>query len=178
MKQIQAVVSHPLFLCALFCMTSAWDPDAGLVTSFTKTSQARVFASSNLADAVKANDGNDSTQWISHGCMPGEFYLYNELTNVLYQACQQGRCSSSSAGQCTSTRSKLSSLSSGLDDTTRPAHAVCIYRERDPTVTLTWHASNYKVYQIHQRYILKHIIKSLLLCLCDVFRALINSFVC
>ena len=99
MKQIHVFVSNVFFLCTFFCMTSAWDPDAGLVTSFTKTSQARVLASSNPADAAKANDGNDNTQWTSHGCMPAGFYLDNELTNVLYEACQQGRCSSSSSGR-------------------------------------------------------------------------------
>ena len=46
-------------------------------------------------------------------------------------------------------------------------------RPGSPTVTHTWHASKYKVHKLHQRYIL--FIK--LLCLCDVFRALINSLV-
>ena len=62
-------------------------------------------------------------------------------------------------------------------------------------------ASKYKVHKLHQRYILKNqnvpqvefvylvftrlpvesysrLLRSLLLCLCDVFRALINSLVC
>ena len=46
-------------------------------------------------------------------------------------------------------------------------------RPESPTVTHTWHASKYKVHKLRQRYIL--FIK--LLCLCDVFRALINSLV-
>ena len=46
-------------------------------------------------------------------------------------------------------------------------------RPESHTVTHTWHASKYKVHKLRQRYIL--FIK--LLCLCDVFRALINSLV-
>ena len=70
-------------------------------------------------------------------------------------------------------------------------------------VIFTWHASNYKVHKLRQRYIWWNILKdvplvefmylvfthmlgesyhrclgSLLLCLCDVFRALINPLVC
>ena len=45
-----------------------------------------------------------------------------------------------------------------------------------PMVTLTWHACKYKVYKLHQRYIPK--MRPLLLCLCDIFQALINSLVC
>ena len=39
-------------------------------------------------------------------------------------------------------------------------------------VTFTWHACKYKVHKLHHWYIL-----SLLLCLCYVFQALINSLV-
>ena len=44
-------------------------------------------------------------------------------------------------------------------------------RPESPTVTLTWHASKYKVHKLHQR----RLDRSLLLCLCDIFQALINS---
>ena len=77
-------------------------------------------------------------------------------------------------------------------------------KPESPVVTLTWHASKYKVHKLHQRYILYCFSKgvplvgvvylifthmqgervtsgrrrSLLLSLCDVFQALINSLVC
>ena len=61
-----------------------------------------------------------------------------------------------------------------------------------PTVTLTWHACEYKVQKLHLRYILKEDLvltrmaeesyrrrlMSLLLYLCYVFRVLINFRVC
>ncbi|XP_076460765.1 uncharacterized protein LOC143293587 [Babylonia areolata] len=78
-------------------VTSSWDPDAGLVTSLTKSSAARVFASSREDEAFKANDGDDGSHWVSRGCLPGGFYLGNALTNVLLDACGQGRCSTSSS---------------------------------------------------------------------------------
>ena len=43
-------------------------------------------------------------------------------------------------------------------------------------VTLTWHAGKYKAHKPHRRYIL-FTYRSLLLCLCDFFLALINSLV-
>ena len=46
-------------------------------------------------------------------------------------------------------------------------------RSESPVIALTWHANEYKVRKLHQRYILRG-----WLCLCDVFRALINSLVC
>ena len=48
-------------------------------------------------------------------------------------------------------------------------------RPESPAVTLTWHASKYKVHELHQRYILRSFC---CLFLCDIFRALINSIVC
>ena len=75
-------------------------------------------------------------------------------------------------------------------------------RPESPTVTLTWYASKYKVHKLHQRHIPGSFenappvefmylaftrmpnesygrrIRSLFLCLCDVFRTLINSLVC
>ena len=65
-------------------------------------------------------------------------------------------------------------------------------RPESPMVTLTWRACKYKVYKLHQRYILafENVLwwslytllldeaNSLLLYLCYVFRVLINSLVC
>ena len=70
-------------------------------------------------------------------------------------------------------------------------------RPESPTVTLTWHASKYKIHELHQRYIYLPLVefmylvfiwmpgesyrrplRSLLLCLYDVLQALINSLVC
>ena len=56
-----------------------------------------------------------------------------------------------------------------------------------PTVTLTWHVCKYKVHKLHQRYILNlhayqvsysRQLRSLLLCLCDTFQALMTSLGC
>ena len=55
-----------------------------------------------------------------------------------------------------------------------------------PVVTLTWHASKYKVCKLHQRYILQRMpgesyrwwLGSSLLCSRDVSRAMFNSLVC
>ena len=63
-------------------------------------------------------------------------------------------------------------------------HGLCVFVPHElnkrpdlPTVTLTWQACKYKVHQPRHRYILCRRLRSLLLCLCDVFRALINSLV-
>ncbi|KAK7496271.1 hypothetical protein BaRGS_00012436 [Batillaria attramentaria] len=85
-----------LLLSASLSMTSAWDPDAGLATSWTKVAGVHMTATSNSDDSAQANDGKDSTHWTSKGCLPGGFYEEDPLSNVLYQACQQGRCQSSS----------------------------------------------------------------------------------
>ena len=73
-------------------------------------------------------------------------------------------------------------------------HAVHKLHQR---YSLTWHSCKYKVHKLQQRYVLctsggvyvpvftrmpgesyRRRFRSLLLCLCDVIRALINSFVC
>ncbi|KAK7110950.1 uncharacterized protein [Littorina saxatilis] len=97
MSQSTTFVTFLSVICASLIVTSAWDPDAGLAKSLTKASGVRVVASSNQDQAAQVNDGDDNTHWTSHGCMPIGFYLANPLTNVLYRACQDGRCSSSSS---------------------------------------------------------------------------------
>lgn len=91
----QARAFQCLGLFILSVLTPAWDPNAGVVTSYSKLASSRITASSNSDDATQANDGNDTTHWTSFGCLP-YFYLDNPLTNVLHNACQQGRCNSSS----------------------------------------------------------------------------------
>ncbi|XP_067664835.1 uncharacterized protein [Haliotis asinina] len=73
----------------------SWDPDAGLIGSYTKRPGAKVIASSNQKDADLVIDNKDGTHWTSEGCLPTQYISHADL-NVLLNACQKGHCSSSS----------------------------------------------------------------------------------
>ncbi|XP_061172528.1 uncharacterized protein LOC133181894 [Saccostrea echinata] len=81
-----------LYLCLTLMMANEsfpWDPDAGLVTSWTKYPRARVTASSSTgtSDPHSVIDDNDNTQWASGSCLPSGFVSDPEQ-NILHGLCQ------------------------------------------------------------------------------------------
>lgn len=73
------------------CLNKKWNPDAGLVLSFTKN--AKVKTSSNQVDGRLLNDGGYSTAWQSDAPFPTGF-LRNENQNLL-----KGKIKLSSSGK-------------------------------------------------------------------------------
>ncbi|XP_071105018.1 uncharacterized protein [Haliotis cracherodii] len=82
------------FLVFFTCSALSWDPDAGVVVSFTKRPGAKAIASSNQDKANLVIDSKDSTHWTSEPCLPMN-YINNKDLNVLFNACQEGRCTTS-----------------------------------------------------------------------------------
>ncbi|XP_005093934.1 uncharacterized protein LOC101858845 [Aplysia californica] len=105
--------SWPFLPCLLLLpLTSSFDPDAGLVTSYTKRASASVTASSQPNHANLANDGDPATHWMSAGCMPG-FYVRTAPANVLKDACSQGLCSLTGGAALASGKSDLVKVTDG-----------------------------------------------------------------
>ena len=73
----------------------AWDPDAGLVKSWTKYPGVTVDTTSNAGEASKVLDSNEKTNWQSGACAPTGFLDRPEL-NTLLHACadKPNRCTS------------------------------------------------------------------------------------
>ncbi|KAK6188218.1 hypothetical protein SNE40_004447 [Patella caerulea] len=90
MAMFQVLVLLPIILVA-----ECWDPDAGLVPSYTKLPGVSVHASSDQNLAHLVVDGKDSTNWVSSGCLP-ENYVSQKQLNILMDSCSQGHCTSSS----------------------------------------------------------------------------------
>ncbi|XP_052800288.1 uncharacterized protein LOC128231466 isoform X2 [Mya arenaria] len=71
-------------------LVSSWDPDAGIVLSYTKRDNVTVQATSG-GDVGRVIDGNDNTNWVSGSCLPS-YYLHRSDVNILLNACESGRC--------------------------------------------------------------------------------------
>lgn len=67
----------------------AFDPDAGVIPSFTDTGTVTVSSNSSTANAVI--DGDDQTQWTSDSCFPTGFLSRADL-NPIAGACASGTC--------------------------------------------------------------------------------------
>lgn len=74
-----------------------WDPDAGIVTSWTKYPRVtvNVSSSSGTSDPRSVVDDNDNTMWVSGSCLPSGFVGDPELnlfqvfvTITIYASCQ------------------------------------------------------------------------------------------
>ncbi|KAK3096907.1 hypothetical protein FSP39_004637 [Pinctada imbricata] len=72
-----------------------WDPDAGLVTSWTKLNGVSVNATSNVSPPSRAIDNDDNTNWVSGSYLPSH-YIPRPESNVLKGICGRGKCSGSS----------------------------------------------------------------------------------
>ena len=72
-------------------LSTAWDPDAGLVLSYTKRVGINVTATSG-ANVNNVVDGNENTNWVSGSCLPSA-YLGRPGLNVLLNACGRSECS-------------------------------------------------------------------------------------
>jgi serine/threonine-protein kinase ATR len=77
----------PLF--ALMFPAWAWDPDAGLIPSYTEG--ASLSATSNESAVGAVLDGDDQSQWTSGSCLPSGFLARDDM-NLLLDACDLGRC--------------------------------------------------------------------------------------
>ncbi|KAJ3127022.1 hypothetical protein HK098_006913 [Nowakowskiella sp. JEL0407] len=72
----------------------AWDPDAGLVRSYTTDA---VITGSSAFDALKNTvDNNTDTAWQSGACLPGGYIVRSDL-NFALNACLQNKCNASSS---------------------------------------------------------------------------------
>lgn len=79
-----------LVLLAIVHVTRSWDPDAGLITSWTKMSGVTANASSgNYPERVL--DGDDNTHWTSGSCLPTGYTTRPGL-NVLLNLCRTSAC--------------------------------------------------------------------------------------
>ena len=72
-----------------------WDPDAGVVPSLTKQPSVTITATSSATSVQNVLDDNDSTHWMSSGCLP-TFYFNRPDVNILLGACESGMCRASS----------------------------------------------------------------------------------
>lgn len=65
-----------------------WDPDAGIVTSWTKYPRVtvNVSSSSGTSDPRSVVDDNDNTMWVSGNCLPSGFVSDPEL-NLFHGLC-------------------------------------------------------------------------------------------
>ncbi|OWF44288.1 uncharacterized protein LOC110458598 [Mizuhopecten yessoensis] len=79
-----------LTLLVIVHAVSSWDPDAGLVTSWTKKGGVTANASTGNNPGLVL-DGNDNTHWTSAACLPTEFLLQPNV-NVLLNLCQTSAC--------------------------------------------------------------------------------------
>lgn len=87
-----------LNVCLLFTgVVYGWDPDAGLIESFTKLNGVTVTATSG-ASPEKVIDSNDNTNWVSGHCLPSA-YLSRIDVNLLYGACNSSKCTSNGIAQ-------------------------------------------------------------------------------
>ncbi|XP_060075734.1 uncharacterized protein LOC132555402 [Ylistrum balloti] len=68
----------------------SWDPDAGLVTSWTKRAGVTVNSSTGNNPGLVL-DGNDDTHWSSGSCLPTGF-ISRPSMNVLLNLCQTSAC--------------------------------------------------------------------------------------
>lgn len=104
-----------IYLCAVFvlvirfgCCLAAWDPDAGLVKSWTKLPGVTISATSTYASSVNnILDSNDNTHWSSSNCLPDQYFSRQDV-NILLGVC-------SSHGQCVSTQKSADELSKITD---------------------------------------------------------------
>ncbi|XP_060572705.1 uncharacterized protein LOC132730739 [Ruditapes philippinarum] len=80
--------------CALFIGSiKSWDPDAGLIKSYTKLHNVTVQASSG-SHPENVIDSNDNTNWVSAHCLPSGYLNRNDV-NIIFGACKTGACLSS-----------------------------------------------------------------------------------
>lgn len=72
-------------LLALFSgVVLCWEPDAGIIQSYTKKDNVTVTATSGTSPG-HAIDSNDSTNWVSGHCLPNG-YLNRKDVNLIYGA--------------------------------------------------------------------------------------------
>ena len=71
---------------------SSWDPDAGIIQSYTKSSNVTVSATSGSSFG-NVVDGDDNTNWVSGSCLP-TFFLGRADENIFHDACANGQCAS------------------------------------------------------------------------------------
>jgi hypothetical protein len=74
----------------------AWNPDAGVIPSWT--ADATATATTNAADAGRVLDGDLNSQWTSGACFPTGFLSRDDL-NPLAGACAAGRCSGATSAE-------------------------------------------------------------------------------
>lgn len=77
---------------------AAWDPDAGLVPSYTQ--HAIVTASSNIAKGNQVTDGDTDSFWQSTPPLPTSF-ISNPATNILHELGKTSRCKATGNVNCT-----------------------------------------------------------------------------
>ncbi|KAH3852374.1 hypothetical protein DPMN_094880 [Dreissena polymorpha] len=68
----------------------AWDPDAGLMVSYTKSAIESVSSTSG-SYMERVIDGDDNTNWVSGSCLPN-FYMNRPDVNVLFGKFHEGKC--------------------------------------------------------------------------------------
>lgn len=84
----------PICLCIfLVGAVLCWDPDAGLINSYTKLNGVTVTATSGKTPE-KVVDSDDNTNWVSGHCLPSG-YLGRHDVNIIFGACNTCRCTAS-----------------------------------------------------------------------------------
>ena len=88
------ILNSFILLFLTFHHVYLWDPDAGIIPSYTKQPGVSVTATSGNTSAHNVIDNSDSTHWTSSGCLP-TFYFNRPDVNVLLGACERGECNAS-----------------------------------------------------------------------------------
>jgi len=73
-------------LLVVSAQVNSWDPDAGLVKSWTKLPGVTVSATSGNTSSHFVLDNNDNTHWTSENCLPTG-YIAKPLSNALLWSC-------------------------------------------------------------------------------------------
>ena len=89
----------------------AWDPDAGIVESWTKMAGVTVSATSSISDVNRVIDDDDNTNWVSSNSLP-QRYISRAECNIFLGLCGtgQGACAGTTVGD-------MSKLTDGATNT-------------------------------------------------------------
>ncbi|KAL4224987.1 hypothetical protein ACF0H5_015682 [Mactra antiquata] len=83
--------------CLGVIIVYGWDPDAGIIKSYTKMNNVTVTATSGTHPELVI-DSDDNVNWVSGYCLPGGYFNRDDI-NVLKGACANGSCSSGGAAK-------------------------------------------------------------------------------
>lgn len=86
-----------LVICTSVSTVDSWDPDAGIIESYTKMNHVTVTTTSG-SNPRYVIDSDDNKNWVSGYCLPSGYFGRHDV-NVMIGACVTGNCVSGGTAQ-------------------------------------------------------------------------------